>query len=346
MAHLTHQERHCVEKSLHEKRYHMDIKSSLSINNGISNDAKPKKSLGYRLKKEWQRNKDLYLFCIPGLILIILFNYIPMYDGIMMSFKKFMPRLGVAKSPWIGLKNFEKFFSSYNCLLYFKNTLRLSFYSLLVGFPAPIIFAIMVNEIVFKRYKRIVQTISYAPNFISVVVLVGMLNMFFSYDGLVNHILSLLGAEPFDFAAKNYLFPHMYVWSGIWQTVGYSSIIYIAVLSSVDPQLVDAARIDGASKIQRIRNIDIPILIPTAIIMLIFAIGGIMNVGFEKVLLMQTPYNLEYSEVIQTYVYKVGIIDSQYSFSTAIGLFNSVVNFILLTIANFVTRRVSETSLW
>lgn len=319
---------------------------SLSINNDMSNGIKPKKSFGYRFKKEMQRNKELYLFCIPGLILIIIFNYIPMYDGIMISFKKFMPRLGVAGSPWIGLKNFEKFFSSYNWLVYLKNTMRLSLYSLVVGFPAPIIFAIMVNEIVFKKYKRVVQTISYAPNFISVVVLVGMLNMFFDSQGLVNHIMTLLGGNTVNFAAKNNLFPHMYVWSGIWQTVGYSSIIYIAVLTSVDPQLVDAARIDGASKLQRIRNIDIPILIPTTIIMLIFAIGGIMNVGFEKVLLMQTPYNLEYSEVIPTYVYKVGIVNSQYSFSSAIGLLNSVINFILLTIANLFTRKVTETSLW
>jgi putative aldouronate transport system permease protein len=286
------------------------------------------------------------LFCIPGLVLIFIFNYLPMFDGIMLAFKRYMPKLGINGSPWIGFTNFEKFFSSYNFTKYLINTLRLSIYSLVVGFPAPIIFAIMVNEVINRKFKKVVQTISYAPNFISVVVIVGMINLFFDDQGLVNHIITFLGGNVVDFKMHTYLFPHFYVWSGIWQGLGYSAIIYIATLSNVDPELVDAAKIDGASKVQRIWHIEIPVLVPTITIMLIFSLGGLMGVAFEKVLLMQLPLNLDYSEVLATYVYKVGILNSQYSFSAAVGLFYSVVSLILLTVFNYIAKYVSRTSLW
>lgn len=289
---------------------------------------------------------ELYLFCIPGLALIIIFNYIPMYSGIMMSFMNYIPRRGLTGSEWIGLANFRTFFSSYYFTQYLWNTLRLSIYSLVTGFPLPIILAIMINEVMNARFKKIFQTISYAPYFISTVVIVSMLKQFFSETGIVNGLIGLLGREAIYFEAKGESFPHMYVWSGIWQNVGYSSVLYIATLSSVDPQLIEAARIDGANKIQRIWHIDIPTIIPTATIMLIFAVGSLLSVGFEKVLLMQTSINLDYSEVIATYVYKVGILQSQMSFSAAVGLSNSLANFILLVSVNFIIRRMSETSLW
>jgi len=320
--------------------------SDLTIKSSQSGFGVFMKKIPAAIAREIKKNWELYLFCIPGLILIAVFNYVPMFNGILLAFKKYMPKLGINGSPWIGFSNFEKFFSSYNFLLYLKNTLRLSFYSLLVGFPAPIIFAIMVNEVSHRKFKKFVQTVSYAPNFISVVVIVGMLKLFFDDQGIVNNIIDLIGGARVNFNLKVANFPHMYVWSGIWQGLGYSAIIYIAALSNVDPQLIDAARIDGASKVQRIWHIEFPVLIPTMTIMLIFALGGIMGVAFEKVLLMQTPLNLEYSEVIATYVYKVGIINSQYSFSAAVGLFNSVVSFVLLIFFNFLAKRVSETSLW
>ncbi|MDD2502442.1 MAG: ABC transporter permease subunit [Clostridia bacterium] len=305
-----------------------------------------KDSFPNRLKRNVRTHWELYLFCIPGLILIVIFNYIPMYSGILMSFMNYIPRRGLSGSEWIGIENFRIFFSSFYFKQYLWNTLRVSIYSLVAGFPLPIILAIMINEIISPRFKKTFQTISYAPYFISMVVIVSMLKLFFSEVGIVNSIITLLGGESVYFEAKAGTFPHMYVWSGIWQSTGYSSVLYLATLSSVDPQLIDAARIDGANKVQRIWNIDIPAILPTATIMLIFAVGSLLSVGFEKVLLMQTPINIEYSEIISTYVYKVGILMSKMSFSAAVGLSNSIANFILLVTVNFIVKRMSETSLW
>ncbi len=298
------------------------------------------------LGRDIRRNWELYLFSLPGLALIIIFNYLPMYDGILMSFKNYVPKLGVNGSEWVGLKNYERFFSSYNFWKYLWNTLRLSLYSLAISWPAPIILALMVHELNGKWFKRIFQTVSYAPYFISTVVIVGMMNLMFDEKGLVNNLIGILGAQPVNFALKISNFPHMYVWSGIWQGVGYGAVVYIAALSAVDPQQLEAAKIDGATKLQRIWYIELPCILPTAVIMLIFAFGSLLGSAFEKILLMQTPLNLEYSEVISTYVYKVGLLDSKFSFSAAVGMFNSVSNFVLLTLVNFIARRISSTSLW
>jgi len=316
---------------------------------GAINVEKPrlsKKSFGERLLKNIKVNWELYLFCIPGLVLLIIFYYTPMYDGVAMAFKDYMPSKGVAGSEWVGLKNFKRLFNTYNFWQYLKNTLTLSLYSLIAGFPLPIIFALMINEVRNKRFKKIIQTISYAPNFISTVVLVGMINLFFSPVGIVNNIIRGIGFEEVQFFMDSSYFPHLYVWSGIWQSLGFNSIIYIAALSNIDPQLCEAAIIDGASKLKRIWYIDLPGIVPTAVILLILSVGSIMGVAFEKILLMQSPLNLEVSEVISTYVYKVGIVSARYSFSAAVGIFNSVVNFILLIIVNFVAGKLSETKLW
>lgn len=299
-----------------------------------------------RLLKNIKINWELYLFCIPGLVLLIIFYYTPMYDGIVMAFKDYIPSKGIRGSEWVGMKNFNRLFSSYNFWKYLKNTLTLSIYSLVAGFPLPIVFALMLNEVKNKWFKKITQTISYAPNFISTVVIVGMINLFFSPVGIVNNIIELLGFEQVQFFMNASYFPHLYVWSGIWQSLGFSSIIYIAALSNIDPQLCEAAIMDGASKIKRIIYIELPGIAPTAVILLILSIGSIMGVAFEKILLMQSPLNLELSEVIATYVYKVGIVSARFSFSAAVGIFNSVVNFVLLVIVNFAAGKLSETKLW
>lgn len=301
---------------------------------------------GSRLLRNIRVNWELYIFCIPGLVLLILFYYTPMYDGIVMAFKDYLPSKGISGSAWVGLKNFNRLFGSYNFWLYLKNTLTLSLYSLVAGFPLPIIFALMINEAKKLAFKKVVQTISYAPNFISTVVLVGMLNLFFSPVGIVNNLAQALGFEPVQFFMNASYFPHLYVWSGIWQSLGFNSIIYIAALSNIDPQLCEAAIIDGASRLKRIWYIDLPGIAPTAVILLILSIGSIMGVAFEKILLMQNPLNLEISEVIATYVYKVGIVSARFSFSAAVGIFNSVVNFILLILVNFIVGRISDTKLW
>ena len=299
-----------------------------------------------KIKNSVIKNWELYLFCIPGLVLLIIFYYIPMFDGILMSFKDYKPRLGVIGSPWIGLHNYRLFLSSFYFWNYLINTLRTSLYSISVSFPLPIVFAIMVNSLRPKILKRPVQTISYAPNFVSVVVVIGMINLFFSDVGLINNVIRFFGKDTVMFFAKGSNFTHFYAWSGVWQTLGYSSILYLAVLSNVDVQQLEAATIDGATKMQKIIHIEFPTLIPTATIMLIFNIGNIMGPLFEKILLLQNAVNLDYSEVISTYVYKVGIINSKFSFSAAVGMFNSVANFILLTAANLIARKVGETSLW
>lgn len=298
------------------------------------------------LRKDARRNWELYLFSIPGLVLLVTFYYIPMYNGIMMSFVDYIPKLGVNGSDFVGLKHFRQLISAHSFWTNFSNTIKISVYSLAASFPLPILFALMLNDLPFLRYKKIVQSVSYAPNFLSVVVVVGVMNMFLSAQGPFSTFANALGLTFRNIVGQQSSFRHMYVWSGIWQSMGYSSILYVAALANVDLQLVDAAKIDGASKLQIIWHIDLPHIAPTAVIMLIFAIGGIMNVGFEKVLLMQTPLNLKTSEVLSTYVYKIGILYTKYSFASAVGLFNSVINFALLFLANQLTKRISSTSLW
>jgi putative aldouronate transport system permease protein len=228
-----------------------------------------------------------------------------------------------------------------------RNTLVLSFYSLIAGFPFPIVFALLLNAALHPRFKKTVQTIAYAPNFISTVVIVGMLKIFLSpSSGFINRIIEALGGTAINFFASPQIFPHLYVWSGIWQSTGWGAVIYFAALARVSPELHEAAIVDGASRLRRIWHIDLPSIIPTAIILLIMSVAGVVNVGFEKVFLMQTPLNIQASEVISTYSYKVGIEQVQYSYSAAVGMFNSVVTFVLLMIVNKLSAKVTDISLW
>lgn len=298
-----------------------------------------------KLMTRIRRNRDYYLMILPALIYVLMFCYAPMY-GLQIAFKNYKMSLGVAGSPWVGFRNFTDFFSSYYFGTLIRNTLVLSLYNLIVGFPIPIIIALILNELTGK-FKKFTQTILYAPHFISLVVLVSTLNCMLSpSQGVVNTILEMLGFERNYFMANPAYFPHLYVWSGVWQGMGWSAIIYLAALSGIDPTLYEAADIDGATRIQKILHINLPALMPTIIIMLIMSVGRIASVGYEKVYLMQNELNIETAEVISTYVYKRGLLNSNYSFAAAVDLFNNVINVILVLIANKVSKLVSDTSLF
>lgn len=292
------------------------------------------------------KNWELYLFVLPAFIYLICYCYYPMY-GVQIAFKDYRIGKGIEGSDWVGLKHFVKFLSNPSCRALIVNTLKLSVYSIVVGFPMPILFALTLNELKAARFKRIVQTVSYAPHFISTVVMVSMLTMYLSKDsGIINKIIGVLGLGPYDFMTRASWFPSIYVLSGIWQSMGWSSVIYLSALAGVDPGLHEAAMLDGATRLQRIWHINLSGIMPTITIMLILQVGNLMSVGFEKAFLMQNPLNLETSEIISTFVYKMGLINRQYSYSTAIGLFNSGINLILLMSVNATVRRMGSTSLW
>lgn len=300
---------------------------------------------GKKLTTRIWKNRDYYLMLLPATLYVLLFCYAPMY-GLQIAFKNYKVSLGVAGSPWIGFRNFTDFFQSYYFGMLLKNTLILSVYSLIIGFPIPIIVALILNEMKGK-FKKVTQTVLYAPHFISMVVLISILNSMLSpSQGVVNTILEMLGLERNYFMANPAYFRHLYVWSGVWQGMGWGAIIYLAALSGVDPALHEAADIDGATRMQKIIHINIPTILPTIIIMLILRMGQIISVGYEKVYLMQNSMNIETAEVISTYVYKRGIINSNYSFSAAVGLFNNVVNVIMVLLANWISKKVSKTSLF
>ena len=292
---------------------------------------------------------DLYLLLLPAVVFVAIFHYVPMY-GVLMAFEDYSPVKGILGSPFVGLKHFEKFFSTYMAKQIITNTVALSAYSLLASFPFPVILALMLNYCVSRKFGKLVQTVTYMPYFISVMVLVGIMNIFFSTNyGVVNMVLELIGMEPISFMSSEACFRHMYVWSGIWQGMGYSSVIYFAALSGIDPTLYEAAELDGASKLQRIRYIDLPGIMPTVITMLIMSAGNLMSVGFEKAYLMQNASNLVESEIIATYAYKVSIAATgykNYGFGSAVGLFNSVINIVLLLLANFGAKLLGKESLW
>lgn len=291
------------------------------------------------------RNWGLYLLLMPAVVLLLCFTYKPMY-GVIIAFKDFKPALGIMDSPWVGFKYFEKFFHSYQFSVTIKNTIFISLYSF-ATFPLPIIFAILVNQLRQNRFKRVFQTITYMPHFISTIVIVGLMMILLSPgSGLIGNIYRLFGAEAPNLMGSASMFSSLYVWSDVWQHTGWDSIIYLAALSSVSPSLYEAATVDGASRWQKIRYIDIPMLIPTAVTLLILRIGGLLGVGFEKAYLLQNNLNIAGSEVISTYVYKIGLLSSQYSFSAAINLFNTVINFTLLILVNWISKKYSENSLW
>jgi putative aldouronate transport system permease protein len=299
-----------------------------------------------RIQKVIVKDYQLYLLALPAVLYFFIFHYVPMY-GIQIAFKNFMPVKGIWGSPWVEFKQFQRFFSSYQFWQLIKNTIGLSFYDLIAGFPVPIILALLINQTRNKKFKKVVQTVTYAPHFISVVVLVGMVSIFLSpRNGLINNIIRIFGGQPIFFMGEPGMFKSLFVLSGIWQNAGWGTIIYLAALAGVSPELYEAAKVDGATKLQIIRHVDIPGIIPTAVTLLIMNAGHIMSVGFQKVYLMQNPLNLMSSEIISTYVYKVGLIQSQYSYSAAIGLFNSVINLILLISVNKISKKLSETSLW
>ena len=267
--------------------------------------------------------------------------------GIIIAFKDFTATQGIFGSPWAGMKYFNQFFNSYQFVRLLSNTLILSVYGLIAGFPIPILLALSLNECKNVRFKKAVQMVTYAPYFISTVVLVSIMSLMLApRTGLVNHLITALGGTEINFMGEPTLFRHLYVWSGVWQSMGFSSVIYIAALAGIDPTLHEAAVIDGASKIKRIWHIDLPGIAPTIIINLILNTGSIMSIGYEKVLLMQNSLNMSKSDIIATYVYRIGLEDRQYSLSTAVNLFNSVINCILLVVVNQIARKFSETSLW
>ena len=293
-----------------------------------------------------KKNYMLYLFILPSFAYLVIFHYIPMY-GIQIAFRNFSAGLGIFKSPWIGFTHFKRFFGSYLFWNLLKNTLVLSLYGLIAGFPMPIILALLLNYSPGTRLKKIVQTATYAPHFISTVVMVGILMVFLSpRSGVFNQFIKLFGGTPVLFMGRADLFSSIYVWSGVWQGTGWASIIYIAVLSNVDQEQHEAAIVDGANKLQRIWHIDIPALVPTMVILLVMNAGRILSVGFEKAFLMQTDANLSASEIISTYVYKIGIQSAQYSYSTAIGLFNNIINVIMLVLVNRMAKKLSGSSVW
>ncbi|MBT2736674.1 sugar ABC transporter permease [Bacillus sp. ISL-7] len=283
---------------------------------------------------------------LPAIVVIFIFNYIPMY-GIQLAFREFDFTKGLTGGEWVGLKYFEQFVTNYMFKDLMTNTVTISLTTIILGFPAPIIMALIINQVFGKRWKKTLQTTVYLPHFISMVVMVGLLNVLLSPEtGIVGHVMKLLGLGDINLLASEKTFVPVYVLSDIWQHAGWNSIIYLAALASVDPQLYDSAKIDGASRWQTIRYVDLPAIVPTMIILFILSMGNILNTGFEKIFLMQNPLNLPVSEVIATYVYKIGIISSQFSYSAAIGLFNTLINFIFLLAMNFIAKRFSNISLW
>lgn len=296
--------------------------------------------------KQMRENYILYLFILPCLLYYIIFHYAPMY-GVQIAFKDFYAVQGIMGSPWAGLKHFRRFFNSYQFWELIWNTLAISFYRLAASFPIPVILALLINQHPSKGFRKTVQLVTYAPHFISMIVLVGMINVFFSVrSGIVNFAMGSIGLEHHDFLSDPRWFRDLFVWSAVWQNMGWGTIIYLATLSGIDPQLHEAAIVDGANRYQRIWHIDIPGILPTVTILLIMNLGRVMNVGFQKAFLMQNPLNIEVSEIIATYVYKVGLLNAQYSFSTAVGLFNSLINLILLLTVNRISRAVGQSSLW
>ncbi len=311
----------------------------MSIKGTTKNTAKS--SLFYELCK----NKCLYIMALPGLLYFLIFCYFPIY-GAVIAFKDYAPALGILKSPWVGFENFVKFFNGVNFKSVLTNTITLSLYGIVVGFPLPIIFALMLNELRLKKFKSLVQTVTYIPHFISMVVVCGMIVNFSMKDGLFNILLSYIGVKPENLLLKPELFKSIYVFSSVWQETGWDSIIYLAALTGIDSTFYEAADVDGAGRWRKMFYITIPAIMPTIVIVLILKLGNIMNVGFEKVILLYNSITRDSADVISSFVYRKGIIDYNYSFATAVGLFNSVANVIVLTLANSISRKVSESSLW
>lgn len=297
------------------------------------------------IKKDFRRNYSLYLLVLPVLIFYILFSYKPMY-GAIIAFKEYSPRLGIMDSPFVGFDNFTRFFKSTYFPRLMKNTLSISLYSLIFGFPAPIILALLLNEVKSNRFKKLTQSITYLPHFISLIVVTGMVVNFSMTTGLFNDVIVFFGGERSPLLQNPELYRSIYIASSIWQEVGWGSIIYLAALSGVDSELYEAAMIDGAGKIKQLMYVTLPSILPTIITMLILKMGSLMSLGYEKTILLYNPATYEKADIISSYVYRIGLLEQDWSYSTAIGLFNSVINFALLLITNKISKKLSETSLW
>ncbi len=300
----------------------------------------------YNRKKAFQRDKYLWLLVLPGIIWYAIFAYAPMY-GLVIAFKDFSPFKGIWGSPWVGIKWFKDFFSSHYFWRLIRNTLLINVYGLLWGFPAPIIFALLLNELQHEGFKKFSQTVSYLPHFISTVVIVGIVMDFLSPStGLINRMIRALGGETIHFMIEPGWFRTIYIASGIWQGIGWNSIIYLAAISGIDQELYEAATVDGASRLRKMWHITIPGILPTVVILLILNLGSLLSVGYEKIILMYNPRTYETADVISTYVYRRGIGDAEYSFATAVGLFQNIINFIMIATFNQISKKVSEISLW
>jgi putative aldouronate transport system permease protein len=319
--------------------------SNLLNTNSATTVTYKKKTFWQRLCRDFALNKHIYLMVAPAIIIYLIFEYLPMY-GVLIAFKEFSPAKGVWGSKWVGLQHYKDFLSTLYFWRLVKNTFLLSFYNLLWGFPAPIIFALLLNEIRGSLFKRVVQTISYLPHFVSIIVICGLITDFLQRDGLINSILVNFGFERVAYLMQPQWFRTIYVSSGIWQTLGWSSIVYISALTAIDAELYQAASIDGANRWMQLWSITIPGILPTIIILFIMRMGHLLSVGFEKILLLYNSNTYEVADVISTYVYRKGIMGGDFSFSTAVGLLNSLVNLSLLLTANWISKRTSETSLW
>lgn len=311
------------------------MKSTKRYNNGLAE----------KISRDFFRNKSLYLMMVPAIIFYLVFHYAPMY-GAIIAFKDYAPIKGIMGSDWIGLKNFQDFVGSHYFLRILKNTLLISLYSLIFEFPAPILLAVLINEIKNNAFKRTVQTITYLPHFVSMVVICGLIKDFTNSGGIINELFRIFGGDGMAMLQKPELFRPLYITSEIWQRVGWGSIIYLSALMSIDYEQYEAARIDGAGKWKQLWNITLPGIMPTIVIMLILRIGNLLNVGFEKIILLYNPLTYETSDVISSFVYRKGIVEFNWSYSAAVGLFNSVINFALLVSSNKISRKINDSSLW
>lgn len=302
-------------------------------------------SIGRTVRTDFLRNRYVYLMALPVVAYYVIFHYVPIY-GLVIAFKDFSPRVGILESEWVGLEHFASFFNSYYAVRVIRNTILINVYQLVFSFPAPIILALLLNEVRSSTYKRSIQTITYLPHFISLVVVCGFIKDFTASDGVINDIIAFFGGERSGLLGQPELFRTIFVSSGIWQEIGWGSIIYLAALAGIDPGLYESATIDGAGRLKQTWYITLPGIMPTIVILLILRIGKMMSVGFEKIILLYSPITYETADVISSFIYRRGLVGFEYSYATAVGLFNSIINFLMLIGANWLSRKYSETSLW
>ncbi len=301
--------------------------------------------MGQKLAKDFRRNKFRYLLVLPVVLYFLIFHYKSMY-GIVIAFKEYTPIKGISGSPWVGLKNFQRFFNDFYFWRILRNTFTISFLSLVFAFPAPILLALLLNEVRCSWFKRTVQTITYMPHFIALVIVCSIISSFCQTNGVFNDIIAFFGGERMNLLAKKEFFYPIYILSGIWQSVGWDSIIYLAALSGIDQELYEAAKVDGAGRIRQMISITLPGIMPTVSMLLILKLGHVLSVGYEKILLLYNSTTLEVADVISTYVFRKGLIDADFSYSTAIGLFNSVINVIFLLAANRISKKLGQSGLF